>query len=116
MPFESQRAAIERLENRTPLTDDDLRDLLPWVRVLRVDVRENLQAELMLMQMLALRRQEQLATRQLESFDNFDKSTANANRWMLRYTAAVTFMTLVMLGIALYPLLRWVRLLNWARF
>jgi hypothetical protein len=58
------------------------------------------------MQLAVLQRHEQLVNRQLESFDKFDKATTRANRWMIAFTAAVTFMTLVMLLIALYPLVR----------
>lgn len=106
MPFPDQTSAIKRLEYGTPLTDEELRDLLPWARVLPLSTRDNLQAEVSLRQLLALRRQEQLATRQLESFAKFDESTARANCWMIGFTAAVTTMTLVMLVIASYPLLR----------
>jgi hypothetical protein len=106
MPFPDQTSAINRLTDEAPLTDAELRDLLRWARGLPASVRDNLQMELVLRQLLALNRQEQLATRQLESFAKFDESTASANRWMIGFTAAVTVMTLVMLMAALYPLLR----------
>jgi hypothetical protein len=57
-------------------------------------------------QLLALKRREELATRQLESFAKFDESTARVNRWMIGFTATVTVMTLVMMVVGLYPLLR----------
>jgi len=57
-------------------------------------------------QLLALKRREELATRQLERFAKFDESTATVNRWMIGFTAAVTVMALVMMVVGLYPLLR----------
>jgi hypothetical protein len=105
MPFADQSSANLRLINdKTPLTEEELHDLLPWVRVLTGSAREALQAELLLKQLLALGRQEQLATRQLKSFDEFDKSARRANRWMIGFTAAVFFMTLIMMLIGLYSL------------
>ena len=107
MAFQDQRSADLRLiDNRTPLTEEEIRDLMPWARVLSSSAKENLRTELSLLQLAALKRQEELATRQLESFAEFDKSTASANRWMLRFTVAVTIMTLVMMVIGLYPLVR----------
>jgi hypothetical protein len=106
MRITDQRSAEARLGDTKPLTEEDLRDLLPFARVLSNSARENLQAELSLLQLAALKRQEQLVTRQIESFAAFDKSTAKANLWMLCFTAAVTGMTLVQLWIALYPLVR----------
>jgi len=106
MPFPDSRSADVRLVgDATPLTEAEIRDLLPWVRVLSNAARERLQAELSLIQLAALKRQEQLTARQLQSFSAFDVSTANANRWMIRFTAAVALMTLVMMVIGLYPLL-----------
>jgi hypothetical protein len=107
MPFRDSHSADVRLVgDETPLTEEEIRDLLPWVRVLSIGAKERLQTELSLMQLAALKRQETLANRQLESFRKFDASTATANRWMIGFTAAVTFMTLVMLIVAVYPLLR----------
>jgi hypothetical protein len=93
MPF-NQQSAITRLTDEAPLTDAELRDLVPLARALPTSIRDNLQTELVLRQLLALKRQEELATRQLESFAKFDESTARANCWMIGFTAAVTFMTL----------------------
>jgi hypothetical protein len=106
MPFPDSRSADIRLVgDATPLTEEEIRDLLPWVRVLSNAARERLQAELSLIQLAALKRQEQLTARQLQSFADFDKSTTKVNRWMIGFTAAVTVMTLVILIATLYPLL-----------
>ena len=105
MPF-NQQSAITRLTDEAPLTDVELRDLGPLARALPTSIRDNLQTELVLRQLLALKRQEELATRQLQSFADFDKLTAKANRWMIGFTGAVTVMTLVILMATLYPLLR----------
>ena len=106
-PIADYQAAITRiLKDTTPLTEDVLHDLQPWVRLLPSQARESLQAELSLMQLVALRQQERLANRQLESFAKFDKATAKANSWMIGFTFAVTVMTLVILMATLYPLLR----------
>jgi|SRR5579872_5270076 len=106
MPFRDIREAESRLSTPAPLTDEEVRDLLPWARNLSTSTRERLQAELSVIHLAALQRQEKLVTRQLESFDRFDQATTKANRLMIGFTAAVTFMTLVMLLLALYPLLR----------
>jgi hypothetical protein len=105
MPFaDSHSVDIRLLGDETPLTEQEIRDLLPWSRVLSQGAVVRLKVELSLMQLVALKRQEQLVTRQLASFDAFDKSTAKANKWMLRFTAAVTVMTLVLVAVALIPL------------
>jgi hypothetical protein len=106
MPFPDSRSADIRLVgDATPLTEEEIRDLLPWVRVLSNAARERLQAELSLIQLAAMRRQEQLTARQFQSFAEFDRSTSRANRWMIGFTAAVTIMTLVILVATLYPVL-----------
>jgi hypothetical protein len=103
VPFRSQAEADQRLiSDRTPLTEDEIRDLLPWARTLSASAQTILATELSLLQITALKGQEQLAERQLQSFDKFDKSTARANFWMILFTAAVTLLTLVMLLIALF--------------
>jgi hypothetical protein len=105
MPFpDSKSADLRLLHVETPLTPEDIRDLLPWMRTMSNVSRDRLQTELSLLQLDALIRQQQLAARQIDSFDAFDKSTAKANKWMLVFTAAVTFMTLVLVAIAVIPL------------
>src|SRR5579871_3641632 len=107
MPFpDSGSADVRLLGDAAPLTEAEIRDLLPWVRVLSAGARERLQAELSLIQLATLKSQEQLTARQLQSFADFDKSTARMNGWMIGFTAAVTFMTLIILIATLYPLLR----------
>jgi hypothetical protein len=103
VPIRSQAEANQRLiSDRTPLTDDDIRELLPWASTLSASAQTVLAIQLSLLQIIALKRQEQLVERQLQSFDKFDESTARANFWMIFFTVAVTFMTLVMLLIALF--------------
>ena len=43
-----------------------------------------------------------LIERQIQSFAEFDRSTARANKLMIWFTVAVTAMTLIMLFIALF--------------
>jgi len=103
MPFNGAQAASNRLlSDPQPLTEEEIRDLLPYANTLPNAAKVRLEAELPLIQLAALVRQEKLAHRQLDSFDKFDQSTAKANRWMIWFTAAVTVMTLLMLVIAIY--------------
>ncbi len=104
MPFTDLSEVETRIRETTPITEEDIRDLMPWARALSTGAINRLNAEVALLQLAALKRQEQLVTRQIESFDAFDISTASANSWMLRFTAAVTFMTLVLVAIAVIPL------------
>jgi hypothetical protein len=105
MPLQGPKEAnVRLLQNKALLTEEEIQSLLVYVYFIEHAAKERLHTEVALQQLLALKRQEQLATRQIESFDAFDASTANANKWMLRFTAAVTFMTLVLVLIAVIPM------------
>jgi hypothetical protein len=99
-----QSAQDRLLRDTAPLTEDELHKLLPFVRFLANSAKEVLQAEVVLQQLVALKRQELLVTRQIESFDAFDRSTAKANRRMIGLTWAVAVMTVALVLIAVVPL------------
>ena len=96
MPFTEAQANARLETDETALTEEEIRDSVPWMSGLTRQARARLEAELSLIPLAALKRQEHLANKLLVSFDQFDKATASANRWMLRFTAAVTVLTLLL--------------------
>lgn len=103
MPFKDILEVQQRLlRDPTPLSELELRDVQRWSSSLPDSVRTALETQLALMQLAALKQQETLIERQIESFDKFDRSTERANKLMIRFTAAVTAMTVLLLFIALF--------------
>lgn len=102
---DSRSADVRLLTNPEPLTTEEIRGLMLHVGVLSDASQNRLQVEQSLMNLLALKRQEELATQQLDSFTKFNASTAKANKWMLGFTATVTFMTLAV-AVMTYLMLR----------
>ncbi len=82
MPFSSSREADVRLVgNPEPLTDEEVRDLMPYIRVISEGGKRRLDAELALQNIQAVR--------------SFDRSSTRLTWVMIALTIALLFLTAV---------------------
>ncbi len=80
MPFLTSRDAELRLVgDKSPLTGEEVRDLMPWMNLLGTGAVRRLQAE--------------LALQTIQAVQSFDRSSRKLSSWMIAFTVVLILLT-----------------------
>lgn len=97
--FPDSKGLAERLLNEVPLAPEEIRRLLPRLRYLTPEFREDLRIRLDAESMLEL-------VENTEAIKSFDESSRKLTRWLIRLTILLVVLTLVIAG---FTVLLWIR-------
>jgi hypothetical protein len=81
MPFKSWKEVEDRLADPTPLTAQEIRDLLPYMNQITETGMRRLNAH--------------LALQNLEAVQKFEQSSSRLTKWLVGLTAALVILTIV---------------------
>jgi len=81
MPFRSMQEVDQRLVTESPLTEQEVRDLIPWMRQIGESGMRRLNSE--------------LALQNLEAVQKFERSSSRLTWWLIGLTGALVLLTIV---------------------
>ncbi len=81
MPYQTREEVEHRLLEQSPLAPHEVRDLIPWIRIIDEKGKRRLYIELSL--------------QNLEAIQKFEKSSSKLTGWLIAFTVVLVVLTVV---------------------